>query len=229
MEEAIEAIKASFSLDASLLIHFATLGYVLGFLFKEQLVLRMLVLFSTIIYIIYYYYFPAQPLWAAIMGSSLIMLANIIGTISLLYDRLPITIDSDHMTIYNSLHGVEPGEFRRLIKAAKININSTDIMITKENKPPTHLYYLVKGKGISDKNGQSFTIPEGRFVGEISFILGGDASASVKLEKGSQYLSWEKSVLIKLLEKKPNLQQVFEAYIARDMATKLASSQSLIN
>ncbi len=81
MQEAIEAIKASFSLDASLLIHFATLGYVLGFLFKKQLVLRMLVLVSTVLYIIYYYYFPAQPLWAAIMGSSLIMLANIIGTI----------------------------------------------------------------------------------------------------------------------------------------------------
>ncbi len=49
MDKAIEAIKVSFSLEASLLIHFATLGYELGFLFKSPLILRILVPASTVL------------------------------------------------------------------------------------------------------------------------------------------------------------------------------------
>lgn len=51
------------------------------------------------------------------MGSFLIMLANIIGTVSLLHDRYPFRIDSEHLPIFKSLKGVEPDEFRRLMKA----------------------------------------------------------------------------------------------------------------
>ena len=94
-------------------------------------------------------------------------------------------------------------------------------------KPPTHLYYLEKGVGIGEKKARTFTIPEGRFVGEISFILGGNATATVNIPKGASFLSWEKTVLNKLLDKHPNLQRAFEARIARDMASKLSNSESL--
>ena len=100
MEDAIEAIQASFSLNAGLLVHLATLGYIFGFLLKNQLILRVLVLGSTVLYIAYYYLYPAQPLWAAIMDSMLVIIANIIGTLSIIYDRLPIKIDPKHMPIY---------------------------------------------------------------------------------------------------------------------------------
>ncbi len=224
----MEAIKASFSLDAGLLVHIATLGYIFGFLLKNQLILRILVLGSTILYIPYYYYiYPAQPLWAAIMGSTLVIFANIIGTVSLIYDRLPIKIDPKHMPIYQSLQGIRPGEFRRLIKAAEYQIADDNLTLTNEDEAPSHLYYLEKGIGVAEKKDKTFTVPEGRFVGEISFILGGNATATVNISKGAAFLSWEKTVLNKLLEKHPNLQRAFEARIARDMASKLASSQSI--
>jgi hypothetical protein len=227
MEGAIEAIKASFSLDAGLLVHIATLGYVLGFLLKNQLLLRFLVLGSTVLYIVYYYIYPAQPLWAAIMGSVLLIIANIIGTLSIIYDRLPIKIDPKHLPIYHSLQGIRPGEFRRLIKVAEYQTTEGKFTLTHENEAPSHLYYLEKGTGEAEKKGSTFTIPEGRFVGEISFILGGNATATVNLAKGSTFLSWEKTVLNKLLDKHPNLQRAFEARIARDMASKLASANSI--
>jgi len=227
MEIVIEAIKTSFSLDSSLLVHLATLGYIFGFLLKNQLILRLLVLGSTFLYIAYYYIYPTQPLWAAIMGSMLIVLANIIGTLSILYDQLPIKIEPKYMPIYQSLQGIRPREFRRLMKAAEYQTTDGNFTLTHENEAPTHLYYLEQGIGIAKKNGRSFTIPEGRFVGEISFILGGNATATVDIPKGTTFLSWEKTILNKLLGKYPNLQRSFEARIARDMASKLASSESI--
>ena len=230
MSEILETIKSGFSFDIGLIIHLATLGYVLGFLFKNQLTLRCLFFFSTSFYIIYYYFYPETPLWGAIFGSCLIMLSNLIGTAFLLYDRFPFSIDEEHIPIFKSLKGVAPGEFRRLLKIAQKNTSSQEIVLTEELKSPTHLYYLLDTDAIAEKNGTQFTIPSGRFVGEISFILKGNkATATVKLKEGAKYLSWEKSELEALLLKEPNLQQAFEARIARDMASKLSTSQSQLN
>ena len=226
----MEIIKSIFTFDIGLIIHLATLGYVLGFLFKNQLILRLLLFFSTSFYIIYYYFYPETPLWGAMLGSALIMLSNLIGTSFLLYDRLPFSIKAEHEPIFKSLKGISPGDFRRLMKVAISQDSKQDIILTEELKEPTHLYYLLTCEAMADKNGQRFTIPAGRFIGEISFILKGNkATATVSIPKGCQYLSWERNELEALLLKYPNLQQAFEARIARDMASKLSTSHSQLN
>ncbi len=229
MIEIWESIKSSFSFDIGLIVHLATLGYVLGFLFKNQLMLRFLVFISSFFYIIYYYFYPEVPLWGAILGSSLILLANFIGTASILYDRMPFRINDEHIPIFKSLKGVAPGEFRRLMKFAKRHLSNKETTLTEEYQAPKYLFYLVDGEAYANKNGQEFTIPSGSFVGEISFILKGEATATVKIKAGCKYLSWGKNELETLLSKDPNLQQAFEARIARDMANKLANSQSQLH
>jgi len=230
VSEILETIKSGFSFDIGLIVHLATLGYVLGFLLKNQLLLRLLVFISSFIYIIYYYFYPETPLWGAILGSCLIIVANIIGTTLLVYDRFPFSIDKEHIPIFNSLKGVAPGEFRRLIKSAENNQAAQEVTLTEELKSPTHLYYLLNSEATADKSGQQFTIPQERFVGEISFILKGNkATATVTVKEGAKYLSWEKNALEALLLKEPNLQQAFEAMIARDMASKLSTSQPQVN
>ncbi len=229
MIEILESIKSSFSLDIGLIVHFATLGYVLGFLFKNQLALRSLVFISSIFYIIYYYFYPEVPLWGAIMGSCLILIANFIGTASILYDRMPFRIHEEYIPVFKSLKGVAPGEFRRLMKFATKHVSDQDTILTKELEAPTHLYYLIDGEASAYKNDHQFTIPSGSFIGEISFILKGNATATVMLKTGCKYLSWEKNALEEILLHNPNLQQAFEARIARDMASKLSTSQSQLN
>ena len=44
----------------------AILGYVLGFILKSQIILRLLVLAATLLYIAHNYYHPEEPLWGAI-------------------------------------------------------------------------------------------------------------------------------------------------------------------
>ncbi|MBX2836773.1 MAG: popeye domain-containing protein [Gammaproteobacteria bacterium] len=225
MEALIEGISNSFTWDIGMFAHLATLGYVLGFLFKNQLTLRILVLIATICYIIYYYAFPAEPLWGAIMGSVLIMIANIIGTLRLLYDRFPMKVDMTYREMHEQLAGVKPGEFRRLLKAGEVQTAATPIILTKQNERAPFLYYLIQGTANAIKNDNEFSIPSGRFVGEVSFILNSQASATVTVPTGGQFMRWEQSKLDKLLKKNPNLRHAFEAQIGRDMAEKVAGSQ----
>ena len=121
MSEIWNAVESAIGWNIGLFVHIATLGYVLGFLFKNQITLRLLVLLATFSYIVYYYAFPAEPLWGAIFGSILILFANLTGLTRLLYDKLPLRIDTKFLEIYESLPELEPGEFRRLMKVGKLH------------------------------------------------------------------------------------------------------------
>ncbi|MFT5259567.1 MAG: hypothetical protein ACI9J2_000490 [Saprospiraceae bacterium] len=227
METIISSISHSFTWNSGGLIHLATLGYVMGLLFKNQMVLRVLVFIATTIYIIYYYAFPVEPLWGAILGAALIMIANTTGLLFLLYDRFPLRISPEHMRVYASLKGLQPGEFRRLMKLSELITADQDTQLTVHNEQPDALFFVIKGNPLASKGAHHFTIPSSKFIGEVSFILNGPASASVTLPKGGQYLRWNREPLIIALTKSHSLKQAFEALIGRDLASKVAISEPI--
>lgn len=209
--------------DTEILVTLAILGYVLGFVFKNQIFLRLLVLIATIFYILYYYYHPEEPLWGAIYGSFLIMAANLIGLARLMYSRLPIGIPADQWPIFKALEGLEPGEFRQLMGLGAMKFAEDNVVLTTENVDCECLYFAISGDLNGDKGGRRFKMYAGEFIGEVSFMLGGMATASVTIERGGVYYEWPKEKLRKVLENQPRLAQAFEALIGRDMAKKVAS------
>lgn len=56
--------------DTEILVTLAILGYVLGFIFKNQIFLRLLVLIATIFYILYSTTIPKTPFGARSMAAS---------------------------------------------------------------------------------------------------------------------------------------------------------------
>lgn len=205
------------------LVTIAILGYVLGFLFKSQITLRLLVLAASLFYIAYYYYHPAEPLWGAIWGSLLIIIANLIGLGRLMYSRLPIGIPANQWPIFKALEGLEPGEFRQLMGLGSMQFATDTVKLTEESAEVESLYFAISGDLNGDKGGHKFKMYAGEFIGEVSFMLGGVATATVSIEKGGVYYEWRKDKLRKVLENQPRLSQAFEALIGRDMAKKVAS------
>ncbi len=209
--------------DTEILVTLAILGYVLGFLFKSQITLRLLVLAASLFYIAYYYYHPSEPLWGAIWGSVLIIVANLIGLGRLMYSRLPIGIPADQWPIFKALEGLEPGEFRQLMGLGGMKFAESKVQLTEENTEVECLYFAISGDVTGDKGGHRFKMYAGEFIGEVSFMLGGMATATVSIEKGGVYYEWRKDKLRKVLQNQPRLAQAFEALIGRDMAKKVAS------
>ena len=56
--------------DTEILVTLAILGYVLGFIFKNQIFLRLLVLIATIFYILYSTTIPKPPFGTRSMAAS---------------------------------------------------------------------------------------------------------------------------------------------------------------
>lgn len=201
----------------------AILGYVLGFILKSQIILRLLVLTATFLYIAHNYYHPEEPLWGAIYGSLLIIAANLIGLARLLYSRLPIDIPADQWPIFKALEGLEPGEFRRLMGLGSMKFSDKRVQLTKEGGEVENLFFAITGDLYGVKDKKDFYMYAGEFIGEVSFMLSGNATASVCIDKGGVYYEWPKEKLHSVLHNEPRLSQAFEGLIGRDMAKKVVT------
>ncbi|MEM7268908.1 MAG: cyclic nucleotide-binding domain-containing protein [Pseudomonadota bacterium] len=211
--------------DTGFLVHIAMLGYVLGFLFRDQIILRILVLVGTAFYIAYYYYHPVDPLWGAIYASLLIGGATLIGLVRIIYSRTNIGIPEEQRPIFNALSGLEPGEFRQLMRIAEKRTAERPTRLTREDEMLDFMFFVSNGELTGEKDGVKFPIPSGEFIGDVSFMLNSKASASVLLEEGGEFYQWRKEALRKAMERQQTLAHAFEALIGRGMAQKVAGSR----
>ena len=179
---------------------------------------------GTALYIGYYYIAAEEPLWGAIYTSVLIGIANIIGFINLIISQSPRFISAGQMDLYTMLGGMEPGNFRKLMKIGSRRILSSDEQLTVQNEMPDRLFYVLSGEVIIDKDGNRFSAGPRVFVGEISIVLGTSASASVFLSKGAEIVEWDRNTLFNAMAAKDSFRVAVEAVIGKDMAQKVAAS-----
>ncbi|MEM7237668.1 MAG: hypothetical protein AAF501_07595 [Pseudomonadota bacterium] len=213
--------------NTAVFVYLATGAQVLGLLVTRQLILRLLVLIGSGLFIFYYYTHLGQPQWEAIIGSSLIALANLIGLLLLVYSRLPIGLRGDERILFEAIGGLEPGQFRRLMRIGRTVQTSEPVELTLEGQRLEELFFVLQGRPRINKGSHAFTASEKCFVGEVAFKLGCPASATATLPEGGTYIYWQKPILDATLAGSPRLKQAFDALISRDMARKVARSTSL--
>ncbi|MEM7671348.1 MAG: hypothetical protein AAF317_19860, partial [Pseudomonadota bacterium] len=211
-------------LGTEIFVYLATGAQVLGLLVTRQLILRLLVLIGSGLFIVYYFTHLGQPQWEAIIGSSLIASANLIGLLVLLYSRLPIGLRGEERMLFDAIGGLEPGQFRRIMRVGRMIQTPGQVELTCEGEKLDELYFVLEGRPKIDKGSHAFRIADKCFVGEVAYKLGCPASATATLPEGGTYVRWQKSSLEAVLAGNPMLKQAFDALISRDMARKIAVS-----
>ena len=210
--------------DWSFLVHIAAVLTAFGFFFRNQIILRSLIVLGSSTYIAYYYLFPEEPLWTPIGWSSVFVSVNIFMIIRLLYDRVEVYRNADEEHLFKAFQGFSPGMFRQLIGISKTKIAKADFYLTIEDSSLDRLYYIVDGGIHIEKGGKKFDYMAGAFVGEVAFLTGEKASASVKIARGSRYIEWEHDKLNRLFVKSPELKYRLESMFNQDMALKVKLS-----
>lgn len=205
-------------------VHFAGLFYAVGLLVRDELKLRLLILTGTGFYIAYYSLFPQAPMWGAIAVSVVLGLANITILITIMFERTTFAMSNEERALFQRFHTLNPGQFRKIMNCAeRVRYDATTVIAT-EGLQPERLFFLVKGPAIVLKNGKRISIGGGEFIGEISFISGSNATASVAVEPGASVIEWRVDKLRKLFERKPALRNAMLALFNQDLASKLSVS-----
>ena len=212
------------SFTAAVFVQLALLFYVLGFLTRDELHLRLLLLVGTCFYILYYYYATDAPLWDAIWTSAMIGLTNLTLIVIILRERTTIGMKADMLKLYQYFPTLYPGQFRKIMKHADWITAKSDTVICTQGEVPGYLFLLSDGSVSVERDGKIVRIGAGNFLGEISFLTRGAASATVTASAKTKYVRWERAKLTALMEKSPKLSNALRAMFNQDIARKLAVS-----
>lgn len=203
-------------INASLLIHLASLLYVIAFIVRNQLLLRALG---------YYFFVPEVPLWDAIAWSVILGGANVYIMILLIMEKTTFQLTDNEKKLYDIFHTINPGEFRRLLKVTRWHETNPNERhkLTTEGDACHHLYFVFSGDIQIQKADRAFNISGEKFIGEVSYFLDNPASASVTIH-GGHYVSWEHSALKNLTKINPGIRVALQLILNKDMAHKIAIS-----
>jgi len=206
------------------IVHIGAFLYLAGFLCRDQLLLRAFVVVGDVVYILYFYLAPEQPLWGGIFWSIVFTLANVVMIARIVADRTPLRMSEEDRRLHGLLDALTPGEFRRLMRAGSWHRAGGPVTITHENQPLGRLTYVLDGGIAIDKAGHSFTVEPPTFIGEVAFLTDRPATATVTLSPGARYVTWDMGRLRRLLVREPSLRIGLGAALNRDMAEKVAKA-----
>lgn len=199
--------------------------FVLGFLFRDQVMLRVLVMGGSVCYILYYLLSGPAPLWDAMLGSALILAANAFGLVSLLLSRARFSVPADQRDLLDALRPLEPGLFRRLMRAGGLVVADAPLALTEEGRAPDALWFVPEGVVRIGKFGEWSEVQGPCFIGEIAWLQGVPATATVELPPGGVVVRWPREALARATRRSPRLATALEALIAQDMARKVAAGR----
>ena len=220
----MDLVDFSYLGTAGVFVQLALLFFVMGLLTRNELGLRLLLLIGSMFYITYYYHVTDVPLWDAIWTSSVIAACNIFMICVILRERSTVGMKAEMIALYQSFPTLNPGQFRRVMKQAKWVTALEETEICTQGIQPDYLYLLTHGSAKLVRDDRSVFIGSGNFVGEISFLIDGPATATVVAPKGSEYVQWRRNELCALMGKSLRLSNALSALFNKDIARKLAVS-----
>lgn len=197
----------------------------IGFMARDELWLRLLMLGGTFFYLFYYATIAGQPLWDSLITNSLLGAINIVMIAIVLLERTTLSMGSEMAELYKSFNLLSPGQFRRLLRAAKRRTVTEPEVITEDGKPLTSLYFVECGPILIEKFGETVEMEPRQFIGEIAYLKDVPASAKVTLGEGARYLEWDCNAMRRLLQRHRSLGVAMVAQLNIDLSEKVAVSR----
>jgi hypothetical protein len=207
----------------TVLFHVSNLMAFLAFLLRDQLQLRLMMAVSLFLQGLYYYAIPGGPFFDPLFWKIVSFAANSMMIILVFGGRLDFGIPADLRGLYEKINVLSPGQFRKLVKPA-MRTGVSDTPLLQEGTSPGKLHYLLKGDAVISKGKTSRTIGSGVFLGEIAFLNGTTASATVHLHEGAECVSWDSDALKLMMQKDTALDIAMRGVFNHDLAAKVASS-----
>jgi len=211
-------------LDSKNIVHVGALLYLCAFLFRDQLILRGLILLGDLVYILYFYFAPEQPLWGGIFWSAMFTAVNVVMVWLIFFDEVQFSLPANDRKLFDLLVDLTPGQFRKLLKAGRQEVVTSPVVITRENEPLSQFYFVTDGKVTIEKGGHRMVSEAKTFIGEIAFLLSRPATATVTLEPGCHYCMWDSKALRAVLKGNLVLKTALSAAMNRKLAEKVAQA-----
>jgi hypothetical protein len=212
------------SSNPQIIMHLAAFIAVAALALQDQLKLRIILLLSIICNFWYHDIEPGGPSWAEIFWDAVSFGIDIWGIVRIILDKTHLGLSREEEKLFQAFGCLSPGEFRQFLKPASWRTADQSTILTEEGVMPDRLYYVLRGVIEIRKADRAFPVAPRCFIGELAFLRGTPASATVEIAAGTRYIVWPSDRLNRCFAKRPELRVAVLHLISQDMALKVARS-----
>ena len=203
-------------------IHIANVLFLLSYLVRDILWLRVLTVIALVC-LAPFYYFQPEPLYAPIAWNVVFGTINIYQIYKLLMERCPATLTIEQQMLYNkAFQALKPREFLKLMELAQWQEAAPAEVMVQKGQCPDHVMIICSGVMDVIREGKVIAeLHDGQFVGEMNYLTGCETSADVVAREATQYISWSVSRLNAFLDDNLDIKSGFQSIIGTGLSDKL--------
>ena len=209
-----------------LLYAFAFFASILAFSMTSMQNLRLLIVLSSMAYAVYYYMFPAEPLWLDVGSELALVVVNGFMLVYLAWSNSRIRFDQREQFLYDHEYSdLTKVEFNRLLKISEWHLETHGFVYTVSGRALEDIFYLISGRAEAElPDGNKAVIKEGSVIGEVSYRLQCPASATVTALDSCMCLRWNQEELRALCKKNEKIKRAVDTVLSSHMARKLSDT-----
>ncbi|WP_050928213.1 Crp/Fnr family transcriptional regulator [Aestuariivita boseongensis] len=206
--------------------HFAYLLLVISMLMRSITWLRIFVILSAIVALAYGAIWLHDPV--TVFWEGMLIVVNVVQIFIIWYTNRRVQFNEDERRlIAERLNTLSPREARRLLDMGLWIDALPGTDLTEQGQPVHHLVYLLSGEVTIEVDGRTVGRCEpGNFVGEMSLVDGGPASATAKVAQEAYCWMIPTDRLRKLRREASPLMAALEVGIAHDLKRKILASNA---
>ncbi|MFN3262090.1 MAG: cyclic nucleotide-binding domain-containing protein [Pikeienuella sp.] len=215
-------LESAFS-TGGLVGHLSYILLVISMLMRRLGPLRVLVILSAFVAILYDWVWLKDPV--GVFWESLLVLVNIAQlTLAWRANRRARFTAEEAAFVSARLTDLRPGEARRLLNRGVWIDGAPGLRLTTEGEPVSHLVWIASGEAEIAYRGRVFTrCRAGNFIGEMSVVEEGPASADATLSAPARLWLISGAAVRRLWRDEPELAAALEKAFSRDWREKLAA------
>jgi hypothetical protein len=208
-------------MDSQLLVHLSYLLLVGASLVRAILPLRILAIFSGLSAVIYD---VSIEEFGMVAWESAFTLINAIQVGILIYEKQRARLTPEEEILRQRMFSqLSVVDFHRLMRMGTWVTTSEGEVLTRQGHPVARIVVITDGATAVDIDGRTVAYcREGDFIGEMAFVSGKPASATVTTISPTRYLMWRFSDLKALIEKYPDIRTALQSVFNRNLIDKLA-------
>lgn len=213
------------SIPPDYLIHAANLLYLLAYLVRDILWLRILTVFAATLLIAYFWVQP-EPLMTPIYWNLLFTALNLFWIMRLHLERRPIRLNEEEQKLCELVfRTMTPREMIRILKQATWRDAAPDECFVARGDTLDRLMVIYSGLACARIDGRDLaTLQPGQFIGGISYITEETAPADIVALEPTRYVCWSKAELKSFLNGNPDLHAALQTTLAIDLTKWLEAS-----
>lgn len=209
-----------------LLGHLSFVIFALSIMMKDIVWLRIVSIFGSIFAIGFNYYVPGGPIWIVIGWSLVFIMIHLYNLVILIRERQGVNFTPEEKEIFETVfRGFSPVEFMKLLRIGEWRSITENEKLVKEGECFDDIIFIYNGEASISSNGKVInSLKDGAFIGEMGFLSGNEATATVQSKSPLRCLVWPGEELKKLLMRNPSMNSALQTVFNTDLMQKLVTT-----